>query len=71
MLEEKGMDMEIQIGQKPAFFSLGVYIGGVVWEEGSSAYRICITWAPEKINMFFVYWVSLYSSMLRAIMQMF
>lgn len=43
MLEEKGMDMEIQIGQKPAFFSLGVYIGGVGWEEGSSAYRICIS----------------------------
>ena len=43
MLEEKGIDMEIQIGQKPAFFSLAVSIGGVGWAEGSSAYRICIS----------------------------
>lgn len=43
MLEEKGIDLEIQIGQKPAFFSLGVSTGGVGWEEGSSAYRICIS----------------------------
>ena len=43
MLEEKGIDLEIQIGQKPEFFSLGVSTGGVRWEEGSSAYRICIS----------------------------
>ena len=43
MLDEKGIDMEIQIGQKPAFYSLAVSTGGVGWEEGSSAYRICIS----------------------------
>lgn len=45
MLKEKGIDVEIQTGQKVAAFSLGVYMGGGGgrWGEGSSAYRICIS----------------------------
>lgn len=72
MLKEKEIHKETQIG----IFFLMVYVrgeggSGCGWVgTESSAHRIRISKAPEKIKMFFIYWAPLYSSMLRPTVQM-